>query len=86
MASGMVRSSEPALERPMLRLVASILAMFIPSRRFGSSGFEREFLSEYTRRFTPHRRAVFLLGAIVWIVYIGWDICHGIRIKCREVQ
>lgn len=63
----------------MFRLLASILAMFIPPGRFGSRGFEREFIREYTRRFTPHRRAVLLLGSMVWIIYIGWDICHGIQ-------
>jgi signal transduction histidine kinase/CheY-like chemotaxis protein len=67
----------PLLERPAFRLLPSILGMFVPPHRFLSRGFEGAFLVEYTRRFTPHRRAVLLLGFIVWVVYVGWDICHG---------
>ncbi len=50
--------------------------MFAPPKPFPSQELEGAFISEYSRRFAPHRRAEIVLGFITWVSYFGWDYVH----------
>lgn len=72
---------EAAARRPPSgrSLIEAFSQMFAPPRRFESREVESAFISEYSRRFAPHRRAAIALGFMTWVSYFGWDYVHTVN-------
>lgn len=51
--------------------------MFSLPRRFSPESLELAYQADHCRRFAVQRRAVLFLGALIWLVFIGWDLAHA---------
>ena len=60
----------------MQPVIAVWRGMLTPARAFDPPALEREFLSDYARRFANERRAITLLAALLWIPLTGWDLIN----------
>ena len=59
--------------QPVITVWRGILT---PARAFDPPALEREFLSDYARRFANERRAITLLAALLWVPLTGWDLIN----------